>query len=191
MWQSTWLGRLIRARHARLYRNPQVPIEYDVNLLSLSRPGTVVVVASTSRGVPGVLPAGQKETFRVRCRPGIPDILNETALFEIGPYEPVPLKVMMEGIYPGIYLTVPRLPASEEVFMEAMEAAQHTIAIDGPKLGISSMLPDRRARSVAPSMVRALVLFPRPIPPDCCSVPCCRKYRRQDTPGYIRPCACL
>ena len=138
-------------REIVLWNQGRVAIQYDVNTLSLSRPG-VVVVLPTKYGLPGTLPAGQKETLRLKVRPGIPEMLNEVLLFEIGPFEPVPVKINVEGVYGGFYLTIPRAPSDEAKFMEAMEQAQHTIGIDGPKLGISPMPVDRRARSVAPTV---------------------------------------
>lgn len=141
-------------RELVLWNQGKVAIQYDIDLLSLSRPG-VVVVLPTKFGLPGTLPAGQKETFRLKVRPGIPEMLNEVVLVAIGPFEPIPIKINVEGCYSGFFLTIPRSPSDEVKFMEAMEQAQHSIGVDGPKLGICQIQPDRRARSIAPSRAAA------------------------------------
>ena len=50
----------------------------------------------------------------VQISPGVPDILLETLLVEIAHFEPTPLLLSMEGVYPTISLGLPR--AKDELF---------------------------------------------------------------------------
>ncbi|GMH35419.1 hypothetical protein BSKO_03287 [Bryopsis sp. KO-2023] len=122
----------------------KVPFDFCVNLKSLSRKGIVDCVPSIGRVGPG-----HKEAVRFKVCPGLPVKLDETVYFELGHFDPIPIKVSVEGVYPTGVLTLPR--AKDDTYQEFLDDAQQRLIQLGPKIRLLPKSPKSIASRASPS----------------------------------------
>ena len=80
----------------------------------------------------------------LQIAPGIPDVLLETIMVEIAHFEPTPVLLSMEGVYPSISLGLPRVP--EGLYSSCLEQAQAAAAIrKAAKAEAASKMPPATA----------------------------------------------
>ncbi|GFH15841.1 rhodanese domain-containing protein [Haematococcus lacustris] len=95
----------------------KVPFDYAINMRLLSRPS--IASASPSSGVVG---PGHREVVKLRVCAGIPDRLLETVLVELAHFDPIPVQIVVEGVYPAVLLNLPRI--KDPLFLECQAAAK-------------------------------------------------------------------
>eukprot|EP00798_Chlamydomonas_sp_ICE-L_P006741 gene6741-3411_t len=96
--------------------NGKVPFDYRINCSNLQRSSVVTPVPAS-----GVVGPGQKEVVKLKICAGIPDRLMETVLVELAHFDPVPIQIVMEGVYPAVSLALPRI--KDQLFLKAYEEA--------------------------------------------------------------------
>lgn len=117
-------------RDVSLQNTGKVDVDFRVNLAKLTRPGVVSVSPMN-----GNLKPGQKETLKLKIRPGVPDRLSEVLLLEVAHCESEVLQVLGEGTYPSCVLTLPRAP--DELYPAALEEAKTNLSTGGPRMHLS------------------------------------------------------
>lgn len=110
----------------------RVPFNYVVNLSKLSRPS--IVSASPAQGTIG---PGHRDAIRLRVTPGIPDRIAEEIVLEIAHCEPEVIRVVGEGTFQGLVLSLPRM--DESTFRAVKDAAREHLAAHGPRLHPADM----------------------------------------------------
>eukprot|EP00775_Hariotina_reticulata_P008964 gene8964-9139_t len=111
-------------RDLHISNTGKVAFDFSIDLSHLSRPGVMEVSAMT-----GKVAAGEKAHIKLKVKSKVPARLMELVLVSIAHYEPVQVQVLVEGSYPVLALSLPRV--KDDAFVTALQQCQSSDADAG------------------------------------------------------------
>ena len=144
--------RLCTAQTARLGKRLcacRVPFDWRFSDAAAERKGMLSCSPAS-----GHVPAGAKQVIQLRVRPGVPDVVHATALFEVAHFEPVAVTVTIEGEYSTVATSLPRLPEAD--WADVVQRAGASLQESGSRLLLAS--GKRVGSSTSRTGVRQLAL---------------------------------
>jgi len=90
------------AKHITLTNSGKVTFEYSLTLPPLCLP---LIDISPSEGR---LRAGERVRIQIRLLTAIPDAVDEIVMLRVGFYDPLPIHVSAHGVFPQLYVDLPR-----------------------------------------------------------------------------------
>eukprot|EP00854_Cymbomonas_tetramitiformis_P000766 gene766-1240_t len=121
-----------------LFNGGKVPFNFKVNLSTLKR-RSVCDVSPLS----GTLGPNEKQNFKLKVVPGIPDKISEKFLVEVAHFEPAEVELVGEGVYPCILLSLPRL--IDEEYAAFMQEARCLLIENGPRGVLANSKPAKKS----------------------------------------------
>ena len=133
---------------------PGTSQEHDLDATGLQQLSRANVDVSPKKGL---LEPGERQVFRVRVMPGLPDIVRERLYLEIAHFEAEELCIVGEGVYPNVVLSLPRL--KDEDYYDYFEKAKQSLEVRGPSFSralppINLGAPGRRKQNSVSSFPR-------------------------------------
>lgn len=101
------------------------------------------------RPMEGKLGPNEKQVFKMKVTPGIPDRISEKFHVQVAHFEPEEIFIVGEGIYPCVAFNIPHVYDLEDTYEAFLEQAHSRLVARGPVKGGPVPLPAMKtARTV-------------------------------------------
>lgn len=116
-------------REFTLHNSGRVPVDFKLDLSGVNKASHLHVGP-----VKGHVAAGERQRFLVRFVPPVPDKFVERFTVEVAHFEPHEFVIYGEGIYPSVYLSLPRVKSDR--YESLKEEARRKLERAGPPRSI-------------------------------------------------------
>ncbi|CAD7699035.1 unnamed protein product [Ostreobium quekettii] len=113
-------------REITLHNQGKVPFDFNVIKSHLTYGWMVESIPEKGR-----VGAGQRDTLKLKIKAGLPEKFQEKVYIEVAHFDPTPITFSVEGVYPYIYLSLPRHKTHS--FSQYLEEAKKRLIQAGPK----------------------------------------------------------